>query len=67
MDVLNNEGTSVNFLQVRMIKPFPTEQVIGVLARAKRIVDIEMNYTGQLGGVIWEMTCIPIEQYVDQV
>ena len=23
-----------------------------------------MNYSGQLGGVIREMTCIPVEQYI---
>jgi 2-oxoglutarate ferredoxin oxidoreductase subunit alpha len=35
-----------------------------VLSGAKRIVDVEMNYSGQLGGVIREMTCIPVEQYI---
>jgi 2-oxoglutarate ferredoxin oxidoreductase subunit alpha len=64
LEVLNREGIPVNFLQIRMIRPFPVEYVKNVLSRSKTIVDIEMNYSGQLGGVIREMTCIPIEQYV---
>ncbi|MDA4113371.1 MAG: 2-oxoacid:ferredoxin oxidoreductase subunit alpha [Thaumarchaeota archaeon] len=64
MEVLKGEGISVNFLQIRLIQPFPTEYVKGILSNAKKIVDVEMNYTGQLGGVIREMTCVPVEQYI---
>jgi len=64
MDALQEDGISVNFLQIRLISPFPTEYVKEILFRAKKVVNIEMNYTGQLGGVIREMTCFPIEQYV---
>ena len=56
--------SSANFLQIRLIHPFPTEYVKDVLSHAKQVVDVEMNYSGQLGGVIREMTCIPIEQYI---
>jgi len=54
----------VNFLQIRLIHPFPTEYVNQVLSKAMKIVDVEMNYSGQLGGLIRERTCIPIEQYI---
>ena len=64
MDALNAEGLSVNFLQIRLVQPFPTEYVKDVLSRAKKVVDVEMNYSGQLGGVIREMTCFPIERYI---
>jgi 2-oxoglutarate ferredoxin oxidoreductase subunit alpha len=64
MDALNAEGVSVNFLQIRLIHPFPTEYVKEVLSKAKMVVDVEMNYSGQLGGVIREMTLIPIERYI---
>ena len=57
----------MNFLQLRLISPFPTEYVKEVLSSAKRIVDVEMNYSGQLAGVIREMTCIPVEQLHRQV
>lgn len=64
MEWLRQDGVSVNFLQIRLIHPFPTEYVKQILSKAKKIVDIEMNYSGQLGGIIMERTCVPIEQYV---
>jgi 2-oxoglutarate/2-oxoacid ferredoxin oxidoreductase subunit alpha len=64
MEWLKQDGIIVNFLQVRLIHPFPTEYVKEVLSKAQKIVDVEMNYSGQLGGLIMERTCIPIEQYI---
>ncbi len=64
MEWLQQDGIKVNFLQVRLIHPFPTAYVKGVLSKAKRIVDVEMNYSGQLGGIVREKTLVPIEQYV---
>jgi len=64
MDWLAQDGISVNFLQIRLIHPFPTEYVTKVLYRSKKIVGVEMNYSGQLVGIIRERTCIPIEQLV---
>jgi 2-oxoglutarate/2-oxoacid ferredoxin oxidoreductase subunit alpha len=56
LNLLKEEGISVGFLQVRMIVPFPTEQIKKLLENKKRIVDVEDNYTGQLGEVIKEKT-----------
>ncbi|MDE1853842.1 MAG: 2-oxoacid:acceptor oxidoreductase subunit alpha [Thaumarchaeota archaeon] len=64
MDWLKQDGISVNFLQLRLINPFPTEYVTKILSKAKNIVGIEMNYSGQLVGIIRERTCIPIDQLV---
>ena len=64
MEWLKEDGIVANFLQIRLIHPFPTEYVKEVLSRAMKIVDVEMNYSGQLGGLIRERTCIPIEQYI---
>jgi len=64
MDWLAQDGISVNFLQIRLIHPFPTEYVTKVLSRSKRLVGVEMNYSGQLAGIIRERTCFPIEQLV---
>jgi 2-oxoglutarate/2-oxoacid ferredoxin oxidoreductase subunit alpha len=64
MEALRKEGIAVNFLQIRLINPFPTEYVKQVLSKAKRVVDVEMNYTGQLAGVVREMTCVPIDRYI---
>ena len=64
IDWLKDDGISVNFLQVRLIHPFPTDYVKSVLSKAKRIVGVEMNYSGQLIGVLREKTCIPVDQLV---
>ena len=64
IQALNADGISVNFLQIRLVQPFPTEYVKDLLSHAKQVVDVEMNYSGQLGGVIREMTCFPIERYI---
>ena len=64
MEWLKQDGISVNFLQLRLINPFPTEYVTKVLSKAKKVVGIEMNYSGQLVGVVREKTCIPIDQLV---
>ncbi len=64
MDWLKEDGITVNFLQLRLINPFPTERVTEILSKAKRIVGIEMNYSAQLIGIVRERTCIPIDQLV---
>jgi 2-oxoglutarate ferredoxin oxidoreductase subunit alpha len=61
---LKAEGINVNFLQVRLIHPFPTEDVSRLLGRAKKIVDVEMNYSGQLAGIVREETGIPIHDLI---
>ena len=61
---LKAEGINVNFLQVRLIHPFPTEDVSRLLGRAKKIIDVEMNYSGQLAGIVREETGIPIDDLV---
>ncbi len=64
MEWLQQEGISVNFLQVRLINPFPTGRVEAILSKAKKVVGVEMNYSGQLIGVLREKTCIPVDQLV---
>ncbi len=64
MQWLKEDGITVNFLQIRLISPFPTEYVAKVLSKAKLVVGVEMNYSGQLIGVVREKTCIPVEQLV---
>jgi 2-oxoglutarate ferredoxin oxidoreductase subunit alpha len=64
MDWLKEDGVKVNFLQIRMVNPFPTAYVAKILSKAKKVVGVETNYSGQLIGVVREKTCIPIEQLV---
>ncbi len=55
MRILETERTgagghagTVNFLQCRLMRPFPAEAVGRILRKAKRVVCIEENYSGQL-------------------
>jgi len=64
MEWLKQDGIMVNFLQIRLIHPFPTEYVTKVLSKAKKIVGIEMNYSAQLIGILRERTCIPVKQVI---
>jgi len=61
---LEAEGIKINFLQVRLMHPFPAEDVSRLLSGAKRIIDVEMNYSGQLAGIIREKTGILIEDLI---
>jgi 2-oxoglutarate ferredoxin oxidoreductase subunit alpha len=47
-----------------LIHPFPTEDVSRLLGRAKKIIDVEMNYSGQLAGIVREETGIPIHDLI---
>jgi len=57
---LSDEGFSLGFIQVRMVHPLPKEYIANALKDAQKIIDVEMNYSGQLGGIIREKTGIPM-------
>jgi 2-oxoglutarate ferredoxin oxidoreductase subunit alpha len=63
-ELLEAEGIKINFLQARLIHPFPAADFSKLLHGAKRIIDVEMNYSGQLAGVIREKTGIQIEDRI---
>jgi len=58
MDALEREGIKLGFLQIRLVSPFPAEPVMRALARAKAVVNVEMNFGAQMGGLIREKTGI---------
>ena len=45
---LEAEGHKVNHLQLRLIKPFPTKQLLPFYQNAKKVVICEQNATAQL-------------------
>ncbi len=51
---------NVNFMHIVWMNPFPTTAVKNVLTRAKYVIDLEANITGQLAQVIAEKTGIII-------
>jgi 2-oxoglutarate ferredoxin oxidoreductase subunit alpha len=54
------EFPNVNFMHITWMNPFPTEAVKTVLEKAKYLIDIECNVTGQLAALITEKTGIMI-------
>ncbi len=64
MPELEADGRSVNYLQVRLMRPFPAEDVARILGDAGTTVLIEANYSGQLGLLIREHTGIALQHRV---
>jgi 2-oxoglutarate/2-oxoacid ferredoxin oxidoreductase subunit alpha len=56
LDRLADEGIKVRYIQVRLMHPFPSELVKSMLKDAKTVIDIEMNYSGQLGSLVRQYT-----------
>lgn len=55
------DGLRWNYLQIRLLRPFPVAEVTEILQRAKRTILVENNYTCQLGNLIREMTGISVD------
>ena len=52
--------SNVNYVHVTWMNPFPTEFLSNVLPKAKHVLDIECNYSGQLADIVREKTGIDI-------
>ncbi|WP_459499937.1 2-oxoacid:acceptor oxidoreductase subunit alpha [Bacillus sp. C1] len=52
MERLEQEGLKVNHAHVRLIHPFPTDEILPLVKDAKRVVVVENNATGQLANII---------------
>ncbi len=66
LKVLEAQGKKINFLQCRLMKPFPAQGVGDILRKAKRIVSIEENYSGQLAQLIQEQTGVMIGERINK-
>jgi len=64
MEMLEDEGHELAFLQVRMPHPLPKERIAEILGKGKRRISIEMNYSGQLASIISEKTGIFMDFYI---
>ncbi|MEH6936942.1 2-oxoacid:acceptor oxidoreductase subunit alpha [Bacillus sp. JJ664] len=53
---LEQEGIKVNHAHIRLIHPFPTAELLPELKKAKRVIVVENNATGQLASII-KMNC----------
>ena len=64
MEKLEQDGHRVNFLQLRLMRPFPAEPVATILQAVKTTVLIEPNYTAQLGALVREQTGVSLGHHV---
>jgi len=60
-ECLLDEGFSLRMMHLQEIWPFPREEVIKEVKKAKKWVVVENNYTSQLAGIIQEHTCLKPE------
>ncbi len=54
----------IRFVQVKMVHPFPTDYVRHLLEGAEVIVDVESNYTAQLGEIFSRNLCRDPDHYI---
>ncbi|EWG10433.1 2-oxoacid:acceptor oxidoreductase subunit alpha [Cytobacillus firmus] len=52
MSRLEQDGIKVNHAQVRLIHPFPTDDLLPLVKTAKKIAVVENNATGQLANIM---------------
>lgn len=52
MTRLENDGLKVNHAHVRLIHPFPTDEILPLVQSAKKIAVVENNATGQLANIM---------------
>ena len=56
LEKLSEEGKNLRFIQIRLLHPFPTETVKKFLMDTKLVIDVEMNYSSQLGSLVQQNT-----------
>lgn len=51
MDRLENDGVKVNHAHIRLIHPFPKDELRPLIEKAKHVIVVEHNATGQLANI----------------
>ena len=52
LDMLNDEEINLHFIQIKLMNPFPSELLKNTIYDDDILVDIEMNYSAQLGKLL---------------
>ncbi|WP_066068766.1 2-oxoacid:acceptor oxidoreductase subunit alpha [Neobacillus soli] len=52
MTRLEKDGLKVNHAQIRLIHPFPSDEVLPLVRSAKKVIVVENNATGQLANIM---------------
>ena len=64
LSVLKKDGIDIGFLQIKLMHPFPGEYVQLLLSKAKTIIDIEANHSGQLGKIFQQNIARDVDYYI---
>jgi 2-oxoglutarate/2-oxoacid ferredoxin oxidoreductase subunit alpha len=56
MEMLAERGKAIRFIQLRLLHPFPSYEMMNLLKNTRLLIDIEMNYTSQLASLIKQHT-----------
>ena len=64
IEMLKKEGIHIGFIQIKLIHPFPADYVKFLLKNAKTIIDIEANYSAQLGKLFKQNVLQDIDYYI---
>jgi len=56
MEMLAKRDKGIRFIQLRLLHPFPTFEMMNLLKNTRLLIDIEMNYTSQLASLIKQHT-----------
>jgi len=62
--MLKKEGIDIGFIQIKLIHPFPSDYVKSLLKEVKVIIDIEANYSGQLGKIFKQNVVSDIDYFI---
>lgn len=58
---LDNEKINSSVIQVKVMNPFPSSELSLLLHKAKRVILLENNFSGDLGKLVHQNTCIEIK------
>ena len=64
IEMLKKEGIEIGFIQIKLLHPFPAELVKSLLGNVKTIIDIESNYSGQLGKIFQQHITREIDYFI---
>jgi 2-oxoglutarate ferredoxin oxidoreductase subunit alpha len=62
--MLQNDGIKVGFIEIKLLNPFPKNLLKKYLSTVKTIIDVEANYTGQLGSLIRQNLQMDPDYYI---
>ena len=64
LEMLKKEGIKIGFIQIKLLHPFPAENVKSLLENVKTIIDIEANHSGQMGKIFKQNVTKEIDYYI---